>query len=110
VTRSRSLWRGVLLILILGGGLVAFAWWWGMTSTQFCPPGFHLPGSPEPGPLTALTAYATIPPVVLFFLGAWISLGAREVRWRWVGLGFSALALVIGLWIGQTGGEYSPCM
>jgi len=96
--------------LVLVGGVLVITFWEANHQSNFCPPGFHLPGAPAPwvAPFDFLRREATIPLVVIFLAGAWISLGARGVGWRWVGLALSGFAVLAGLAIGQP--NYSPCM
>jgi len=99
MSRVSSWWRGAVLVVTLLFGLAAFYWWRASFHT-----GCHFwnrrDGTPVPFELDETMAKALLPPVVLFFAGAYIALGAKQVRWRMIGLAMSFGALGIGWFIG----------
>jgi hypothetical protein len=101
-TGSGALRTGVLALASIAG-VILFTWWRLHFETG-CPP-FTRPGGPPSPPFDWYVARATLPPLAFLVVGAFVALGAPEVRWRILGLlivlGASLAALFVGTLIVQ---------
>jgi hypothetical protein len=96
-TESGALRTGILALASIAG-VILFTWW-RFHSVTGCMP-FTRPGGQPSPPFDWYVAKATLPPLALLVVGAFVALGARQVRWRVLGLlvalGASFAALCIG--------------
>jgi hypothetical protein len=98
VDRTSGALRTAMLSVGLIAALVTFAWWRTHSATGCAP--FTRPGGIPAPAFDWWVAKATIPPAVMFFGGAWVSLGARLLRWRIVGTFLVVVGSFAGLLIG----------
>jgi hypothetical protein len=98
VDRTSGALRTAMLSVGLIAALVTFAWWRTHSATGCAP--FTRPGGIPAPAFDWWVAKATLPPAAMLVAGAWIALGARLVRWRFIGILIVAVGSVAGLVIG----------
>jgi hypothetical protein len=98
-TESGARRTGMLAIGSIAS-IVVFTWWRANSDTGCMP--FTRPGGQPGPPFDWWVAKATLPPLAILVVGAFVALGARKLRWLvlclFIVVGASLAALLIGMW------------